>query len=55
MDYTNYNPLCKNRVINTACKYDEESTYEWWMTRKMYDEFIIIESYKMLSSELILP
>ncbi|MCD4695581.1 MAG: hypothetical protein K8S16_05000 [Bacteroidales bacterium] len=41
MDYTNYNPLCRNRVINTACKTEESSYFEYWRTNKMYDEFIL--------------
>lgn len=41
MDYTNYSPSCRNRVINTACETDESSWYEWWMSEKMYDEYIL--------------
>ncbi|MBI9037006.1 MAG: T9SS type A sorting domain-containing protein [Bacteroidales bacterium] len=34
------NALCKNRIINTACKIDEKSWEEYWITIRKYDEFV---------------
>ncbi|MCK4340003.1 MAG: T9SS type A sorting domain-containing protein, partial [Candidatus Cloacimonetes bacterium] len=39
-DYITYNVLCENRVIHTACDYDEISACEMHITGWYYDEFV---------------